>query len=207
MRPDIYDSADLTARARIRDAVLALVAERGVAGATVRGIAERSGVSPSLVLHHFGSKQGVIDETSSWVIHLLRDETRAADRGDSPAGAHVTRLAIVGRLLTETPNLSGYLRRMLIEATPEGVSWFREAVATTAADIRDREDQGLARRSADVEAETALLLVLALAPMLLQPLLEPALGVDFSDEAARARWRDAQQEMLTSALYPPQTRS
>ena len=46
---------DLTARARIRDAALALFAERGTDGATIRDIAKAAGVSGGLVRHHFGS--------------------------------------------------------------------------------------------------------------------------------------------------------
>jgi AcrR family transcriptional regulator len=203
-RTDIYERADLTAKARIRDAALALIAERGVAGATVRSIAERSQVSPSLVLHHFGSKQAVVEEVSGWALRLLREATRAADLPGSPADAHQSRLAIVGKLLAETPNLAGYLRRMLLDARPEGLDWFRESVRTTAADVRARERQGLARPSKDLEVEAAMLVILGLAPLLLKPLLEHALDVDLAQEHVLARWREAQHELLTSALYPPE---
>ncbi|MCW2528410.1 MAG: putative HTH-type transcriptional regulator [Pseudonocardiales bacterium] len=183
------------------------MADRGVAGATVRAIAERSGVSPSLVLHHFGSKQGAIEEVSSWVVRLMREETLAVDKrpaptDDDPSSGHESRLAVVGRLLVDVPNLGGYLRRMLLDAQPEGLTWFREAVQATATDIRDREVRGMARQSADIQAEAAMLLVLTFAPLLLQPLLEHAIDIDLSEETGRARWRAAQLELLTSALYP-----
>lgn len=51
--------ADLTARARIRDTAIALVARDGFRAATVRAVAAEAGVSPALVLHHFGAKQGL----------------------------------------------------------------------------------------------------------------------------------------------------
>ena len=51
---------DLTARARIRDSAFRLIATEGTRGATLRAIAREAGVSSPLVLHHFGSKQGVI---------------------------------------------------------------------------------------------------------------------------------------------------
>ena len=44
---------DRTGRARVRDAALAEFAERGLAGASVRSVAARAGVSPGLVQHHF----------------------------------------------------------------------------------------------------------------------------------------------------------
>ncbi|TWJ16052.1 TetR family transcriptional regulator [Stackebrandtia albiflava] len=47
----------MTARARIRDAAIRQFADRGFAGATMRGIAAAAGVSVGLVQYHFSSKQ------------------------------------------------------------------------------------------------------------------------------------------------------
>ena len=49
---------DLTARARIRDAAITSFAATGF-DATVRQIATQAGVSAGLVIHHFGSKDGL----------------------------------------------------------------------------------------------------------------------------------------------------
>ena len=51
-------SPDLTARARIRDAAIECFARQGFA-VSVRAIAAHAGVSPGLVIHHFGSKAGL----------------------------------------------------------------------------------------------------------------------------------------------------
>ena len=202
-----YSSADLTARTRIREAALGLIAERGVRGTTVRGIAERSGVSPSLVVHHFGTKQAIVDEVSAWALRLVSDATAEYGEGAaraSAADAHHVRLAGLGRVLDETPDLAGFLRRMLVDGRPEGLAWFRASVAAVTEDLRVREADGLARTSSDVPVVAAALVVLGLAPLLLQPLLEHALDVDLSKERDRQRWRAAQRELLTSALYPPE---
>jgi AcrR family transcriptional regulator len=201
-----YEAAELSTRTRIRAAALELIAERGVPGTTLRAIARRSNVSPGLVSHHFGSKQAVIDEVSAWVLKVLRQEVRDPN-GDDPAGTARQRLAAFGRMLRETPHLTGFLRHMLLDGTPDGVAWFREAVAAEAEDLRALEDVGLARPSRDVEAEAAILLALTLAPLLLQPLLESALDVDFGTTEGRARWGDIQRELLTSAVYPPGPRT
>src|ERR1043166_4652894 len=55
----VADEGDLTAKANIRNAALRLFAERGHDAVTVREIAAAAGVSPALVVHHFGSKEGV----------------------------------------------------------------------------------------------------------------------------------------------------
>jgi AcrR family transcriptional regulator len=44
---------------RLRDAALALFADRGYAATTVRAIAERAGVTPGLVVHHYGTKEAL----------------------------------------------------------------------------------------------------------------------------------------------------
>jgi TetR/AcrR family transcriptional regulator, regulator of cefoperazone and chloramphenicol sensitivity len=49
---------DLTAAARIRDAAIEQFGEHGF-GTGLRAIAEAAGVSAALVIHHFGSKQGL----------------------------------------------------------------------------------------------------------------------------------------------------
>ena len=70
----IMPTDDRTAKARIRDAAIVVIAEHGVADTTARKIAEVADVSPGLVIHHFGSMEG---------LRAACDEYVAAD--DSPA--------------------------------------------------------------------------------------------------------------------------
>src|SRR5512146_1869041 len=62
----VVDPGDLTARATIRNAALRLFADRGADAVTVREIATQAGVSPALVLHHFGSKDGLRAEVDAF---------------------------------------------------------------------------------------------------------------------------------------------
>jgi TetR/AcrR family transcriptional regulator, regulator of cefoperazone and chloramphenicol sensitivity len=203
MRPPLVRDEDLTARSRIRGAAFTLVAERGVTGTSVREVARRAGVSPGLVLHHFGSREGLLDAVAAWVHGHLQEATRDSDTGRDPVEAHRIRQARFDRMVAEVPSLGGYVRRMLLDGTPEGLEWFRQAVDQSAGEIAARERVGKARRSADVRAEAAVLIVLGFAPVLLRPLIEHALGIDLADPRARARWRRMESELLTSALYPP----
>ena len=47
-------------RARVLDAALAEFTRAGVHGATIKGIAERAGVSPMTVYNHFNDKEGLV---------------------------------------------------------------------------------------------------------------------------------------------------
>lgn len=54
-------------RQRILDAALGEFAEKGYAGARVRGIADRAGVNSQLISYYFGGKEGLHDElTRRW---------------------------------------------------------------------------------------------------------------------------------------------
>lgn len=52
----------LKGRARLIGAALSCMAEVGLKGATVRKIADRANVTPGLVKHHFGDKEGLLVE-------------------------------------------------------------------------------------------------------------------------------------------------
>lgn len=62
---------DRTARARIRDAAVNLFGRDGF-GASVRAIATEAGVSPGLVLHHFGSKDSLRAVCDEHVLEEIR---------------------------------------------------------------------------------------------------------------------------------------
>lgn len=69
------DVPDLTGRARIRDAALLRFASEGFR-VPVRTIAADAGVSPGLVIHHFGSKEGLRRACDEHVLVLIRENKR-----------------------------------------------------------------------------------------------------------------------------------
>lgn len=64
---------DLTAAARIRDAAIKLWGEQGL-NTSVRAIAEAAGVSPALVIHHYGSKDGLRQAVDEYLLEYIRSE-------------------------------------------------------------------------------------------------------------------------------------
>ncbi|MEV6767127.1 TetR family transcriptional regulator [Nocardia sp. NPDC051030] len=62
---------DLTTRARIRDAAIVAFGEQGF-GVGIRAIAAAAGVSPGLVIHHFGSKDNLRQECDDHVREVIR---------------------------------------------------------------------------------------------------------------------------------------
>ena len=64
---------DKTAQAKIRDAAIARFPKDGMNGTTVRSVAEDAGVSPGLVIHHFGSKEGLRGACDEYVVDMMME--------------------------------------------------------------------------------------------------------------------------------------
>jgi len=77
-------SADLTAAARIRDAAIQEFGEHGFA-VGLRTIAEAAGVSAALVIHHFGSKEGLRKACDDYIAEEIRTSKSEALRSNDPA--------------------------------------------------------------------------------------------------------------------------
>src|ERR1700753_1475600 len=77
-------SADLTALARIRDAAIEQFGQNGFGGG-LRTIAEAAGVSAALVIHHFGTKDGLRKACDDFLAEEIRDSTSEAMRSNDPA--------------------------------------------------------------------------------------------------------------------------
>jgi AcrR family transcriptional regulator len=76
---------DLTATARIRDAA---IEQFGVHGFDVglRAIAKSAGVSAALVIHHFGSKEGLRKACDEFVAESVRESKSESLQNADPAG-------------------------------------------------------------------------------------------------------------------------
>jgi AcrR family transcriptional regulator len=180
------DPADLSAVAAIRIAAMGLFAERGYAEVTIRQVAVAAGVSPALVIHHYGSKEqlrAVIDErVTAFVETLLADLERApADGGASVAQLFADRIE-------REPAMAGYIRRMLSDGSPAGVALFGRLYQATRAGMHQLEQAGVIRAARDDAVRDAFLLCNDLAVVLLRPHITQVTGVDPLSRDGLARW-------------------
>lgn len=98
---------DLTATARIRDAAIEQFGQHGF-GVGVRAIAAAAGVSPGLVIHHFGSKDGLRKVCDDHVAETIRESKSESVQTSDPAAW----LAAVAEMESFAP-LMAYLMRSL----------------------------------------------------------------------------------------------
>jgi AcrR family transcriptional regulator len=125
---------DLTGRARVRDAAIGRFGAEGF-GASVRTIAADAGVSPGLVIHHFGSKEGLRAACDEHVLRTVREAETEAFTGGSPADwlaqlAALDSYAPMVGYLVQTLLAGGDLAATLLERmTADAVTYLEEAVA------------------------------------------------------------------------------
>ncbi|AQZ63770.1 Transcriptional regulator, TetR family [[Actinomadura] parvosata subsp. kistnae] len=195
MRSD--NDADLTARARIRNAALELFGAEGVGRVSLRAVAARAGVSHALVLHHFGTKEGLRKECDAYVIALVRGGPGMEaldDPLDDTAG--------LGALLEAGAGVRRYLARAFLDGTPEAAALFDELVETTGRWLEQGVREGWAQPGEDPRARAAIYVTWLLAPLAFGEHLSRALGVtDLHDTDATLRYSRAAVELFTRGVF------
>ncbi|HEX6499851.1 MAG TPA: TetR family transcriptional regulator [Micromonosporaceae bacterium] len=203
---------DRTARARIRDEALRLFGERGPDAVTLRDVAATAGVSPALVVRHYGSKDGLrasVDEYVAQVFETLLVEAvepaAAAPFDEVPALAEM-----VAAKLPAASAIPTYLGRMLLTGGA-GSTVFRRLYDVSRGALARMAAAGTAEPGADPEVRAAFLLVNDLAVLILRDRLGEVLGVDPLSAAGMRRWgaevlsiyRDGLGTRPTRAGQPP----
>lgn len=185
---NMCSASDLTARARIRDAALARFGGDGIAGTSVRAVATDAGVSAALVLHHFGSKEGLRQACDEYVLEAIR------------AGGE-TDISALGDVLHAATPLRRYLGRALLDGTDAATTLFTEIVDRTEQWLAQGEAEGWVRPSEDARARAVTYVSWLLAPLMLGDQVGRLLGGDPAETATAVRGARAGLEMLTGGLF------
>lgn len=166
-----------------------LFAERGAAAVTIREIAAAAGVSPGLVMHHYGSKDGLKDaadrHAAAFFEEVLGDFARLIEEGRDTS---LTRM-LAARLDSE-PVMIDYIRRMLMDGGETADALFAKLYDASAAGMRSLAATGLMRQVPDERILTAFLLANDLALLLLRRQLTSVTGLDPLSPEGLARWTE-----------------
>lgn len=191
--------SDLTAVARIRDETIALVARAGFT-VSLRRITEAAGVSPGLVSHHFGSKDGLLETCDAHVLTLVAE---ARERMVAAGGYRLLEF-----LAAEdgSRDVVGYLVRALLAGVPLGRRFATELVADAEAYLAAGVAAGRMWPSRDPRARADYLATCQLGAILLRIRLDlasdPDTDPDFSARIAELSSRHAlpSLELFTQGL-------
>lgn len=187
-----------TARHDLVLAAIELVGERGWRATTVRAVAERAGVSAPLVMHHFGSKEGLLAACDDHVRALMRSAVGHLSDGMGDEASVQALLAIPDI----APTL-GYVGRSLQDGGEVGRWWFDEMMRLSLDGLAGAEAAGRARRSDDPEMRAVLLIAMDLGMVLMRPLVEGRLGAPLTDPTTVERWVRTEFDVLTHGVMIP----
>jgi AcrR family transcriptional regulator len=170
---------DRSTAARIRDAAITLFAADGVAATSVRAIAAEAGVSAGLVIHHFGSKDGLRIASDEYVAGLIREVKGSA----MAAGAGLDPLAAM-RSFSGGPPLARYLAKTLIDGSPHVADLVDEMVSDAVGYIATGVEAGLLIPSDHPKERAAILTLWMLGALVLHEHLERLIGFDITGDLA-----------------------
>lgn len=160
--------------ARIRDAAISEFAANGVDGTSIRTIAATAGVSPGLVIHHFGSKDNLrlaCDEHVAGIIREVKGGAMASGGGFDVTAAF--------RTVGEIP-ASKYLARTLVDGSPYVAELVDEIVNDAVSYVATGVETGMIKPSNHERGRAAILTIWGLGALVLHEHLERLIGVDIT---------------------------
>lgn len=189
---------DLLPQVRIRTAALELFAQQGFERATVRQVAQRADVSPGLVMHHYGSKQGLRDACDAWVVEALSDEQTMIA---------LTNLPSLQDYLAAHPELrplTDYLVASLREGGDVASHLFDRMLALTDTIMATAEQAGVVHLPDDRQAALAILVTNSLGSLVLSDQLARAMGgTSLFDPDVLHRYGMVGAELYTHGIFTP----
>ncbi|PBC47805.1 TetR family transcriptional regulator [Rhodococcus sp. ACS1] len=162
--------ADLTAKARIRNAALDLYSRDGEDRVSMRAVAAAAGVTVGLVQHHFKTKAGIRDAVEQLVIDYFATAIAGAASTGSPAEVASARDEAVGRMLEANPTVVNYIRRALLDPGPRG-RLLERLTDLTYAEITKLRDSGVASTKKRDSVQVIEVLVRQLGQLFLAPMI------------------------------------
>lgn len=157
---------------RILAAAVDLFGRQGVKGTSLKAIATAAGVSPALIVHHFGSKDALRVACDQHVAEILRvTKTDTVQQGQ-----HADPLAMMSQLRENRPVVR-YLARTLGDGSPHVNDLIDEMVADAERYTQASVEAGLLRPSANPRARVVVLFLWSMGVLVLHEHLERLLGV------------------------------
>jgi AcrR family transcriptional regulator len=179
---------DRTAIARIRDAAIDLWGQQGFT-VGLRTVAEAAGVSAALVIHHFGSKDGLRKACDEYVAEMVRESKTESMRSTDPANW----LAQVAEIEDYAPMMA-YLVRSMQSGSDLAKSFWQRMTDNAEQYIEEGVAAGVLRPSRDPKARARYLSMISGGGFLLY------LQMHEDPTDLRAVLRDYGEDMMLPAL-------
>ncbi|MDN5755986.1 MAG: TetR/AcrR family transcriptional regulator [Arthrobacter sp.] len=189
---------DVTTRARIRDAAITLFGRHGFSRTTVRDIASAAEVSPGLVIHYFGTKEGLRRACDTHVLETAHESATA--KSQDPAKLRDALTEYLANPAAYERELA-YIRRAVVEDSEAGDSLFDAYFSLTLQILQDGARAGTMRQVGDPEATAALMVTQSLGLLVLGRHVARGLGQQGFGVEAIDRLAVPAVDLYTHPLY------
>jgi TetR/AcrR family transcriptional regulator len=199
---DLMRDAEITKKA-ILDAAQSVFLEQGFAKASLSDIAEKSGVTKSLIHHHFGSKEGLWTQVKRRAFSVYFDQQMAAIE-NQPADMALLRhsIELYFRSLQAHPDLVRMLAWMALERDTTTPEEFNNLNKAGVAKLREAQLSGTLRD--DIEPYLILAVFTGLAEhwFLHRHALLCCMGLDPADQKTDTEYLDAILKIFFEGVEP-----
>ena len=191
----------IDSKERLIEVAIEVLAREGFASASLRMIAIEAGVSPALLVHHFGSRQKLIEEAieaalGEWM--ESKDElTEIAGASLSDAIAQWPAAAQDGKTKLE------FFKQVMLAGGKPAEHLFHQMQLESRTRLEHFTKSGMMREIHDIDTAATLLAAYALAPLLLSGPMSKHLGAEFTDPKISERLAASSLELF--GLFLPDT--
>lgn len=171
---DTTGSSSPTGAERILDAAIIQFGQHGFRGTPLKAIAAEANVSQALIVHHYGTKNGLRAACDAHVAHLVRvrkEATADTEQQFDPFTAL--------HLIQESRPLLRYLTRALTEGGQGTSDLIDDIIDDAVAYLAQGEEAGLIKSSAVPRDRAALLVIWSLGALTLHEQVRRLFGTDF----------------------------
>lgn len=186
---------------RIRDAALRCFAAGGVAGTSLRAVAEAADVSIGLVQHHFGTKARLVSAVEDHVLRVIGKAVASAPLPAPPEDSLAELGHRVTSIMTEHPEVVDYVARVMVDGDAVASVIFDGLVAVSAAQWDQFADHDLL--PPDLDRTWAVLhpLILVIGTVILRTHIARHLPEPLTTPTQLRRWDDAVAALLRRGLF------
>ena len=165
-------NSDLTAKARIRNAALALYANYGEDATSMRAIADAAGVTVGLVVHHFRTKDGLREAIEQQIVDLFFGAIAQVPLEGTTAEIAAARDEAVADMLSDNPAVVGYLRRALLDPMGHRGRILEMLTDLTAKQVATLRNVGVASKAHRDSRRVIGVMIRQLEPLFLTPMVD-----------------------------------
>lgn len=191
---------DRTTKARIRDAAIICIAHNGAADTTVRKVASVAEVSPGLVIHHYGSMEGLREACDTYIAASIRQQKQETIM----SGANFDVMSLIRE--SKISGMGGYLASVLVDDSPAVVKLVDDLVDDAEGYMEQGVKAGTLRPTDNPRARATVITLWTLGGLALNRHLIRLMGVDLANisenaDTVLANYLNSVYEILGNGIF------